>query len=490
MSLKSLTRRDFIKGTLSVAVAASLPARSAFGQSVVERIEWKDFKDTSQYPVFCEAVRKMRANTDAQDRSSLDYWANIHVARCPHGIDYFLAWHRGFLYLLERQLREVSGLSTLTIPYWDYYKYTTLPAEFTDDSGDNPLYLDRLNTDVRESLTLSPFSSTFTNFQRGLTFAFETHLEIQPHGPIHNIIGGMLGTMKSPLDPVFWLHHANIDRLWAAWAAAGGGRQIPASTDAYWSGDLTYATDLTLPRLRARDTTTHFGYRYRDTMLPKSYPPLRGDATPQLASVSQSSNEGAAGAVLRRPPVRDFPTIGPMLRENTLVIGGACEVALAEASVSVRIPVTPSGGDIVQSMQAALKAALESAAQLPLRLPEPPSLTLRVVLDDVQMTSAGKRGGFYYKVYLNLPESGDPSSMEENNLLGTVGPFEVAAALHHAAHHGGVTRIRFPHKQLLTALESDLASQLTVSFIRVNGNRTPGGDTMTISRLWVELGAE
>ena len=25
----------------------------------------------------------------------------------------------------------------------------------------------------------------------------------------------------SPLDPVFWLHHCNIDRFWAEWQAAG-----------------------------------------------------------------------------------------------------------------------------------------------------------------------------------------------------------------------------------------------------------------------------
>ena len=28
-----------------------------------------------------------------------------------------------------------------------------------------------------------------------------------------------MGTYLSPLDPIFWLHHCNIDRLWASWAA-------------------------------------------------------------------------------------------------------------------------------------------------------------------------------------------------------------------------------------------------------------------------------
>ena len=26
-----------------------------------------------------------------------------------------------------------------------------------------------------------------------------------------------MGTSKSPADPIFWLHHAMIDKLWADW---------------------------------------------------------------------------------------------------------------------------------------------------------------------------------------------------------------------------------------------------------------------------------
>jgi len=37
----------------------------------------------------------------------------------------------------------------------------------------------------------------------------------------------MAGT-NSPADPVFWLHHANIDRLWAEWQKTHRG-QNPAN---------------------------------------------------------------------------------------------------------------------------------------------------------------------------------------------------------------------------------------------------------------------
>ena len=59
------------------------------------------------------------------------------------------------------------------------------------------------------------------------------------HNYIHGLVGGVvvdtntdpstihrLGTMSvhsSPYDPVFWLHHSNVDRLWAEWQEDGHG---------------------------------------------------------------------------------------------------------------------------------------------------------------------------------------------------------------------------------------------------------------------------
>ena len=36
------------------------------------------------------------------------------------------------------------------------------------------------------------------------------------------------------VDPIFWLHHCNIDRLWNRWLAGGGGRANPPSSDTVW----------------------------------------------------------------------------------------------------------------------------------------------------------------------------------------------------------------------------------------------------------------
>lgn len=46
-------------------------------------------------------------------------------------------------------------------------------------------------------------------------------LELDPHNTVHVMVGGLGGIMTDPnyaaLDPLFWLHHCNIDRLWSAW---------------------------------------------------------------------------------------------------------------------------------------------------------------------------------------------------------------------------------------------------------------------------------
>jgi tyrosinase len=54
--------------------------------------------------------------------------------------------------------------------------------------------------------------------RRGVT----TELEGNPHNSIHGIVGGnMGGVATSPLDPIFWLHHCNIDRIWDRWIRLG-----------------------------------------------------------------------------------------------------------------------------------------------------------------------------------------------------------------------------------------------------------------------------
>ena len=70
---------------------------------------------------------------------------------------------------------------------------------------------------------------TLTNF-----FNAQNSIEGTPHGSVHVSVGGWMGSVPTAAqDPIFYLHHSNIDRLWDLWLAQGGGRHDPTG-DASW----------------------------------------------------------------------------------------------------------------------------------------------------------------------------------------------------------------------------------------------------------------
>ncbi len=168
---------------------------------------------------------------------------------CPHGDWYFLPWHRAYVLMYENAAREITGNSEFAIPYWDWTVDRTMPEAFTNptyNGSPNPLYVDTrtLNTpywplsdetvgpEVMESIyreTDFQLFGTSKNFmQTDLDMNWvvagggtQGILERNPHNNIHNWIGGFMPTAGSPRDPVFMMHHCNIDRIWAYWNALG-----------------------------------------------------------------------------------------------------------------------------------------------------------------------------------------------------------------------------------------------------------------------------
>ena len=63
------------------------------------------------------------------------------------------------------------------------------------------------------------FAGTFNGFQ--------TLLEGTVHAGAHNAVGGDMAGRASPTDPLFWLHHAFIDKTWANWQASDHGKNPP-----------------------------------------------------------------------------------------------------------------------------------------------------------------------------------------------------------------------------------------------------------------------
>lgn len=231
----------------------------------------------------------------SQSTISSGYWM-----RCQHGTWYFLPWHRMYLYYFERIVADAvlqeGGPADWALPYWNYCdavnpdidtqaqsKALTMPSGFGDANGPNSsspgLWIRGRRNYVLNKLNVNPWpamnellftnDSSGTNFGGGVTgfshFGNETgQVESLPHNVIHNNIGGaMADPNTAALDPIFWLHHANIDRLWQIWQLQTG-RANPMASQ--WR-DFTFkfhdvgAVPVTM-KVKEVETTQHLNYTY------------------------------------------------------------------------------------------------------------------------------------------------------------------------------------------------------------------------------------
>lgn len=175
--------------------------------------------------------------------------------QCQHAGWYFLPWHRGYVAAFEaivaQTVQELGGPGDWALPYWNYFDESNsnarrIPAAFSEpwlpDGSGNPLAMfartptqalttlltgSDINLDSmsRTHFTGSPGASGLGGSPTGFTqFGPEGSagaLENNPHNFVHVMAGGFGGYLSDPnyaaLDPLFWLHHCNIDRLWSAW---------------------------------------------------------------------------------------------------------------------------------------------------------------------------------------------------------------------------------------------------------------------------------
>jgi tyrosinase len=201
---------------------------------------------------------------------------DLYWWQCWHGSWYFVPWHRGYLIAFEQAIRAeivaLDGPADWTLPYWNYFAsgQQAIPPAFASttwpDKGVNPLYetyrygpngdgvvvipVDDINLINLDALDGSFFAGSadggdpgFGGPDMGGTHDRSKHgnLESNPHDFIHGLVGGrsgsMLGVMSDPdtagLDPIFYLHHANIDRLWEVWRRNSATHTDP-TTEASW----------------------------------------------------------------------------------------------------------------------------------------------------------------------------------------------------------------------------------------------------------------
>jgi tyrosinase len=214
-----------------------------------------------------EALREaFLAVMGLRDERGYQYHAGLHglplPIQCRHGDILFLPWHRAYLYFFELALQD--RMPEVAIPWWDWTSATAhqegLPPahapQAREDGRPNPLFdsevllppaeLDlvrerlpgaltdddpprtRRDSDLPDEL---PRDRTIRSILQAPTFSdFSFRLE-NVHNDVHVWVGGSMSAVPvAGFDPVFWSHHAMIDRLWYLWQLAHPGSLPPAQT--------------------------------------------------------------------------------------------------------------------------------------------------------------------------------------------------------------------------------------------------------------------
>jgi tyrosinase len=174
---------------------------------------------------------------------------------CPHGDWYFLPWHRAYVLMYEQAARALTGNKDFAMPYWNWTEVRTMPEAFANPTymgKQNPLYVRNRNPftlgdaivgqsqvidQIAAETDYEAFGTTRNPAQNDLDprwvprgGGYQGILERTPHNTVHNTIGVFMPTAASPRDSVFFMHHSNIDRIWADWNARGRKN----STDPLW----------------------------------------------------------------------------------------------------------------------------------------------------------------------------------------------------------------------------------------------------------------
>jgi hypothetical protein len=393
----SLTRRAFSSGAAAVAVAAGLPTRPSAGEAVLVRRSIGDLT-REQSPLivsFRRGVDEMMRR-DVADKTSWWFQANIHDVpdeeiseplkplvtywqQCPHANYFFLSWHRMYLYYFERILRKASGDPNFVLPYWAYEnpQQSSLPVAFLPDPDElgsppttepvpprsrrNPLarakrfvHVDRrwiglgdVARDFQAAMALDAFVTddkldarqAFGGVRASDAQADQAAggIESSPHNLVHKAIG-LEGDMGSPAtaarDPIFWVHHANVDRMWVKWTDPAKGRVPPLDDTVWMTTKFTFVDedgrDCVMTGADVLDTQLQLGYRYdddppRSQRLPLERPPMAvlvpgGKPSPALNARSPADGRLARGPAPQPVVLARTEAMRPLARETRMAL--------------------------------------------------------------------------------------------------------------------------------------------------------------------------
>jgi tyrosinase len=250
-----------------------------------------------------DATAKMQALAGTDNRSWI-YWAGIHgfpQFQCWHHgrvgmgqtrpFNLFLPWHRAYVLHVEHALRDQNAAAA--IPWWDWSSPQSSQsgvsrsyADRTANGQANPLFsgpVPEMPPNRARQTARFPLSpqrlprptaveavlrlTSFNDFQRQLEDLHDfIHGWTGGTSPRNPRVGGDMGAVATAaFDPIFWAHHAMIDRLWYLWQLRHGVQTIPPDylrrPLAPFPMTVEEVLDINL-----------LGYEYAETVIPVNVP--------------------------------------------------------------------------------------------------------------------------------------------------------------------------------------------------------------------------
>ena len=475
----SAGRRSALQTLGSLALSGLAPVTLGGCESLLEQIRNRPVRRSlrtlpSTDPVietYRAAVAAMKA-LPSSDRRSWNAQAQIHFDHCPHGNWFFLPWHRAYLLYFEQICRELTGEQGFALPYWNWTCQREIPAPFLGDAS-NPLFSpgrasvssatltdELVGTALMDSILDEPNFNLFASDPSPTlrpAVGYGT-LEGTPHNSLHGIVDGVMGGFQSPQDPVFWMHHNMIERVWWEW---NGERGHANTNDPAWTG-------LSLGGM----------FCDRSGTLIDSVTVGLLNLAPLLSYRFDSDSFTGCGLALRPWVIRDREALSRLLKEggrvklrrvSTVARAGPVEIPVGRAATaSLSIKDVPNLAELSRT--------------------GPRRLLLRVVPSEQPAT-----GEFFVRVFIGMPDAGPDTSIDRPQYAGTFAFFNDPRAHGHHGHGGAHSNAAFvvdagAALQRMRAGGAALSETLDVRLVAVpmQGETTPNR-ALRVGSLALEL---
>ncbi len=333
----------------------------------------------------------------------------------------FLIWHRFYILHFEDIVRELSGYKDFALPYWDYTDTTDLklnrtmplPVRTSGNSLFEQSRFDSLNQGYMISGQPITDALDITELmQKSYYEDFNNTINQAPHGAMHNyigagnygqmmwnpiyqdsvdsegnVLGGLMANVPSAgYDPIFWMHHSNIDRLWQQWMNMDQSHLVDSAKVVAHPWPYTF--------FNAKGDTIQYTMEQVAAQMYKMNYRYTGLGTPLLASANKSTVQSAK--------------LAPATTDTIQTMKVAKKINIQNKSLVHSISLKPEKTEMLRKIQSDVAKKTK----------------LKVTV------SFKKEPKNAYQVYLNLPKGVAPNVKS----VYFVGFMNFFGATHHASH--------------------------------------------------------